>query len=121
MNKHKFKEIEEVSKQEEYDEQYRDIIDILFDEKNTEPLILVDQDGKKLKFEQIAVIPFNEKIYCILKPIDKIGNVQDDEAIIFFVDDEEGKSPALMVETNEKIMADVFDEYYKLLDEPGEK
>lgn len=87
------------------------------DEDNKDPIVLVDGQGKKLSFEQIAVIPYNNKIYCVLKPIDKIENVQDDEAIVFFVDEQEGKEPVLMVETDEKVAMDVFDEYYNLLDE----
>lgn len=109
--------VEEISKKVEQEEQKPDIIDILLDEDNKDPIVLVDGQGKKLSFEQIAVIPYNNKIYCVLKPIDKIENVQDDEAIVFFVDEQEGKEPVLMVETDEKVAMDVFDEYYNLLDE----
>ncbi len=109
--------VEEISKKVEQEEQQPDIIDILLDEDNKDPIVLVDGQGKKLSFEQIAVIPYNNKIYCVLKPIDKIENVQDDEAIVFFVDEQEGKEPVLMVETDEKVAMDVFDEYYNLLDE----
>lgn len=109
--------VEEISKKVEQEEQQPDIIDILLDEDNKDPIVLVDGQGKKLSFEQIAVIPYNDKIYCVLKPIDKIENVQDDEAIVFFVDEQEGKEPVLMVETDEKVAMDVFDEYYNLLDE----
>lgn len=121
MDKKKIQKIEEVSKQVEQEEEYRDIIDILLDEDNKEPIVLVDQNGRKLSFEQIAVIPHNDKIYCVLKPIDKIENVQDDEAIVFYVDEQEGKEPALMVETDEKVAMDVFEEYYNLLDEADAK
>ncbi len=117
MDKKKMEKVEEISKKVEQEEQQPDIIDILLDEDNKDPIVLVDGQGKKLSFEQIAVIPYNNKIYCVLKPIDKIENVQDDEAIVFFVDEQEGKEPVLMVETDEKVAMDVFDEYYNLLDE----
>lgn len=52
-----------------------------------------------------------------MKPIDKIENVQDDEAIVFYVDEKEGREPVLMVETDEKTAINVFDEYYNLLDQ----
>lgn len=121
MDKKKIEKIEEVSKQVEKEEEYRDIIDILLDEENKDPIVLVDSNGRKLSFEQIAVIPHNDKIYCVLKPIDKIENVQDDEAIVFYVDEKEGQEPTLMVETDEKVAMDVFDEYYNLLDEADAK
>ena len=117
MDKKKMEKVEEISKKVEQEEQQPDIIDILLDEDNKDPIVLVDGQGKKLSFEQIAVIPYNNKIYCVLKPIDKIENVQDDEAIVFFVDEQEGKESVLMVETDEKVAMDVFDEYYNLLDE----
>lgn len=121
MDKRKIKQIEEVSKQAEKEAQQENILDILLDEDNKDPIVLVDNTGRRLTFEQIAVIPYNEKIYCVLKPVDKIENVQDDEAIVFFVDEQEGREPVLMVETDEKTAINVFDEYYNLLDEADQK
>ena len=110
-----------MSKQAEKEAQQENILDILLDEDNKDPIVLIDNTGRRLTFEQIAVIPYNEKIYCVLKPVDKIENVQDDEAIVFFVDEQEGKEPVLMVETDEKTAINVFDEYYNLLDEEDKK
>ena len=117
MDKKKMKQIEEVSKEAEKEIEREDILDILLDEDNKDPIVLLDNNGRRLTFEQIAVIPYNEKIYCVLKPVDKIDNVQDDEAIVFYVEEKEGEEPVLMVETDEKTAINVFDEYYNLLDE----
>ncbi len=116
MDKKKLQQLEEVSKEAEKEMQ-PDIIDILLDEDNKDPIVLIDNNGRRLSFEQIAVIPYNEKIYCVLKPIDKIDNIKDDEADVIYVDEQEGKEPVLMVETDEKTAINVFDEYYNLLDE----
>ena len=117
MDKKKMQHIEEVSKEAEQEMEREDILDILLDEDNQDPIVLIDNNGRRLSFEQIAVIPYNDKIYCVLKPIDKIDNIEDDEAIVFYVEEEEGKEPVLMVETDEKTAISVFDEYYNLLDE----
>lgn len=95
------------------------IKDILLDEENKEPIVLVDDNGRKIVFEQIAVIPYDEKIYCILKPIDRLDNVEDDEAIVFYVEESENEDiePVLKVETNELTAIEVFEQYYDLLDE----
>lgn len=97
----------------------KDIINILLDEDNSDPIILTDENGRKLAFEQIAVIPYDQKIYCVLKPIDYIKGVADDEAIVFYVDESktENNEPTLRVETDELKALDVFEEYYNLLDE----
>ena len=117
MDKKKIQQVEEVSKKVEEEAAQMDILDVLLDENNKEPIVLMDDKGKKLSFEQIAVIPYNNKIYCVLKPIDKIENVQDDEAIVFYVDEKEGREPVLMVETDKKTAINVFDEYYNLIDQ----
>lgn len=117
MDKKKIQKIEEASERAER----QNVIDILLDENNKDPLVLVDGNGRQISFEQIAVIPFNNKIYCVLKPIDKIENINDDEAIVFYVHEEAGKEPVLMVEADEKVAMDVFDEYYNLLDEEDKK
>ena len=117
MDKKKMQHIEEVSKEAEQEMEREDILDILLDEDNKDPIVLIANNGRRLSFEQIAVIPYNDKIYCVLKPIDKIDNIEDDEAIVFYVEEEEGKEPVLMVETDEKTAISVFDEYYNLLDE----
>ncbi len=120
MDKKKIQKIEEVSKKIEEEENELDLVDVLLDMDNKDPIVLIDGNGKKISFEQIAVIPYNEKIYCVLKPIDKIDNVQDDEAIVFYVDEKDGQK-VLMVETDEKVAISVFDEYYNLLDKEDAK
>ena len=117
MDKKKLEKIDEISKEVEEEKANRNIVDILLDEENKDPIVLQDDTGKKITFEQIAIIPYDDKLYCVLKPVDKIENVQDDEAIVFFVNEEEGKEPVLMVETDEAKAIAVFDEYYNLLDE----
>ena len=84
----------------------RSQIELLLDENNTENLKLYDENNKETEFEQVAVIPMNEKVYAILKPVTKIVGVNDDEDCLVSVDDE-------------KVVDDVFKEYYELLKAEG--
>ncbi len=95
----------------------RDLLDVLLDENNDEPISLYDENDKEIKFEQVAVIPHEEKIYAILKPIDELDGVADDEAIVFVAEEDEDGSTILLVEKDEEIATKVFDKYYQLLDE----
>ena len=52
----------------------------------------------------------------ILKPIDEIPGVADDEAIVFSIN-EKGGETSLIVETDEALAMRVFDEYYHMLEE----
>lgn len=98
-------------------QQQDNIIDILLDENNDQPIVLYDENDNEFRFEQVAIIPYNDNLYAILKPIDEMENVADDEAIVFVVQENEDGETSLVIETNEPIAMKVFDEYYKLLDE----
>lgn len=97
-----------------------DILDILLDEDNDEPISLFDENDKEVKFEQVAIIPENEKIYAILKPIDEMEGIADDEAIVFVVEQDDEGNSILVIEKDEPTAIKVFDKYYQLLDEAEE-
>lgn len=98
-----------------------DLLDILLDDNNRDPIVFMDEQGRKLTFEQVAVIPYDvrkeTRLYCVLKPIDKIDGVNDDEAIVFLVDTDENGNSVIKVEEDEEIAIAVFDKYYDLLEE----
>lgn len=90
-----------------------DILDILLDEDNRDPITLVDADGRVIDFEQVAVIPFttsrgDHNLYCVLKPLDEIKGVGKNEAII-------------CVEEDESTAISVFEKYYDLLEEDAKR
>lgn len=93
-----------------------DILDILLDEDNEDPITLYDENMKAIRFDQVAIIPLEEKLFAILKPIDEIKGVADDEAIVFAINENKDGETTLVVETDEPLAMRVFDEYYKLLD-----
>lgn len=90
----------------------------LLDPENSDPIVLFDENEKPVSFEQIALIPFQEKLYAILKPIEKMDGVAEDEAIVFsFEEDDANEDQLLVVEENDTIIDEVFAIYNKLLDE----
>ena len=94
-----------------------DILDTLLDEENNDPIILENERGEKIVFEQIAIIPKVEDLYCILKPVETIDGLEEDEALVFkILENEEGEA-SLMLETDEDVIDEVFNVYYDLLDE----
>lgn len=94
-----------------------DILDTLLDEENNDPIVLENERGEKIVFEQIAIIPKVEDLYCILKPVEPIDGLEEDEALVFkILENEEGEA-SLMLETDEDVIDEVFNVYYDLLDE----
>ncbi len=93
-------------------------IDLLLDENNSDNITLYDENGDGVEFEQIAVIPMDEKVYAILRPIEAFEGMKDDEALVFNieeVDDEE----VLVVTEDDKVIDKVFDQYYEMLKAEG--
>lgn len=90
-------------------------LEMILDEDCDENIVLFDEDGESTEFEQIAVIPMNEKVYCILRPVD-MPDLDEDEAFVFAIveDDEEG---SLDLVEDEDIIDEVFELYYSLLDD----
>ena len=97
-----------------YCDELPDVLDILLDEDNTDPLNLQADDGRLLSMEQVAVIPFNERIYCILKPINMSADPED-QIIVLYVDEEEGEEPKLVVETDQVISLQIWSAYIDLI------
>ena len=104
-------------KKEENQTENLDVLDILLDEENESPITLYDENDKAIQFDQVAIIPMEEKLFAILKPIDEMEGVSDDEAIVFRVDEKESGESDLVIETDEALAMRVFDEFYRLLDE----
>lgn len=94
-----------------------DILDILLDEENRDTIVLADAGGRELEFEQVAVIPYSGKIYCVLKPITKIEGIGDDEAVVFRIDETEQGDHLICAENDEGIAITIFEKYYDLLEE----
>ena len=93
-------------------------IELLLDENNTDNLKLYDENNKETEFEQVAVIPLNETIYAILKPVTKIVGVNDDEALVFVIEEIDDED-CLVIVDDAKIVDEVFKEYYELLKAEG--
>ena len=106
---------------EQKNEEELDVLDILLDEDNDSPITLYDEADNEIRFDQVAIIPLEEKLFAILKPIDEMEGVADDEAIVFIIEENSDGDSQLIVETDEALAMRVFDEYYRLLDELEEE
>ena len=90
-------------------------IDALYDENNEDNIFLYNENDEPIEFAQIAVIPIEENVYVILKPIEPVEGIADDEALVFeIIDDEE-----IHIVKDEKIATKVFDIYYEMLNKEG--
>ncbi|MBQ9743905.1 MAG: DUF1292 domain-containing protein [Clostridia bacterium] len=92
----------------------KSLFDILTDDENYDNIILLDKNGNKTEFEQVAIIPMENYCYAILHPVSKIDGVMEDEVIVFRLDEESG---TLILVTDENEAVPVFEEYERMVEE----
>ncbi len=94
-----------------------EFLKVLLDEENKEPIILQSTDGKDIPFEQIALIPQEEKFYCVLRPLVQLEGIGENDCIIFrvVVSDSDEENSFLVVEEDEAVAEAIYDKYIDLL------
>lgn len=93
----------------------RNPLEMILDDDCNDNIVLFDEDGESTEFEQIAVIPLDDQLYCILRPID-MPELDEDEAFVFAISEDEEEGFIDLVEEDE-IIDKVFELYYSLLDD----
>ena len=93
---------------------YEKYVDRLFDENNDEKIYVKDNGGKEIEFEQVAVVDFEENYYAILHPTSPIEGVNEDEALVFMIDEE---GDQLVYEEDDRVIDGVYEEYRLMLEE----
>ena len=90
-------------------------IDAILDPHNENNIVLTDEDGNEVEFEQVAVVPLaDDSIYVILHPAND-PTVKENEAVVFVIDlDEDEMEYYLDYVDDEAVLQAVFDEYNKM-------
>ncbi len=101
------------------EQEFKNPIEQILDPNCDDDIVLYDENNEETVFGQVAVIPLNDAIYVILAPITKVEGVGEDEGIVFVIEENEDEE-VLTVVTDEKIVDEVFDIYFKLCEEDGE-
>lgn len=91
-------------------------IDKIFDEDNNENVVLYNKNNEPVEFEQIFIMPLDGADYCILKPVEPLEGMSEDEGIVFTLQEVDGEEQLTVVQDQE-IIDKVFDEYTRLLNE----
>ena len=81
---------------------------------------LEDEDGKTVKFELVAGVPYKGQDYVLLAPVEPVGDMADDEVLILRIDtDANGDEVYASVDDDETVQK-VFEEYLKLVENDDE-
>ena len=90
-------------------------IDALYDENNNDAIILFNEKGEEVAFEQIAIIPISEKVYAILKPVIPMEGLGEDEGLVFSIEQNEDGEEYLELTVDADIIDAVFTVYDALV------
>ncbi|MBO5866789.1 MAG: DUF1292 domain-containing protein [Clostridia bacterium] len=90
-------------------------IDIEEDEDSI--VTLTSADGEEIDFVEIAGIALRGNFYVILQPVELLEGMGEDEALVFKVARDRDGEEHFNIELDEEIIGEVFEEYYRLLDE----
>lgn len=101
-------------KKEENVMEEKTVFEQLFDPEDTSNVVLYDENEKPVEFEQIAIIPIKEEVYAVLRPIKKMEGLDEDQAIVFLLDETNEGDEVLSVVDDDAIIDLVFEEYEKL-------
>jgi hypothetical protein len=89
------------------------IIKALLNENNNDNIFL-EFNNEYIEFEQYALIYVRDNYYSILRPVTIKEGIDNDEGVIFMIDD--NKNRLILIE-DEEIIDEVYDVYFSLLDE----
>ena len=95
-------------------------IDMLFDPDNKDNIVLYNEKDEPVEFEQIALIPLNDRVYAILTPAKKVEGIADDEAFAFEIIEDEENGDSLALVEDDVVIDSVFEEYNKLYEQKDE-
>ena len=90
-------------------------VEQILDEKNTDNVVLYDEDKNPIEFEQVALIPLEKtgKLYAILIPVQPMQGVNAGEGVLFVVDEEKMD---VSIERDDAIIDAVLKVYQDLID-----
>jgi len=95
-----------------------DLIEVLIDSYNNDPIVLVEENGSKLIFNQVAVVPIDvndiPRLYTLLKPVG-VDGVADDECMVFRVVVDKDANTDIRIEEDEILQKAVYAKYLELV------
>jgi len=94
----------------------KSLIERILDPQDCENIVLYTENNKAVEFEQIALLPTDGELCLILRPVEALEGMAEDEALVFRVD-MEGEEASLCIVEDDALVDRVFEEYYQLLDE----
>ncbi|MDR0831582.1 MAG: DUF1292 domain-containing protein [Bacillales bacterium] len=89
-------------------------IEQILDDENNDNIFLYNENGERFELEQLAVIPFNDKLYVILHPVTPLEDLGENDVLIFEIDEDEDE---LKIVTDMDLIEIIMEDFNDLLEE----
>lgn len=83
--------------------------------QDDEIIVMVDEDGKKVEFNHIATLDYNNEWYIYVQPVE-LGDMDDDEMFIFKIEEDENGNDLFTPVEDEDLLDALYQEYLKECD-----
>ena len=91
------------------------------EENKNDIVTMTDENGKEHRFEIILTVPYEEKNYVIMHPLDAYPGLDDDTCVIFEMQEGEGDMVTLVPENDDDILDTVYALYVEWATEQEQK
>ena len=82
-----------------------------------EPVELISDDGKKMKFYFVGTIEYKGKFYSAFEPAEEIEGIEEDDLMIFELSGDDEETAELLPVEDEGLLDEVFEEFCRVLEE----
>lgn len=82
-----------------------------------EVIILYDDDNKPVQFYEVACVEYQGEFYALLRPVEPMEGLEEDEALIFKVREEDDDTDVFEPVQDESVLDAVFNEYLNAMAE----
>ena len=103
----------------------KNIMKTILDKTNKEPILLTNQEGNAMVFEQVAVIPYvahNERrLYVILRLLNNVNGLSRGTNVVFNCDKDKSGQVIFKAENDPEVVKGIQEHYIKLVQEANAK
>ena len=82
-----------------------------------DPVELISEDGKKMKFYFVGTSEYKGKMYSAFEPAEEIEGVEEDDLFIFELSGDDEETAELLPVEDEGLLDEVFEEFCRVLEE----
>ena len=79
-------------------------------------IVLLDEEGKEVRFDLLMTFDYEGKRYVALMPVDHVENVGEDEVVLLEIVKDDGMESYVTID-NPVLLDEVFNEFVELFDD----